>query len=503
VKFRTFLLGLSALFVAFNAAFFSVSGLSKLFAGASLSVIVMASSLELAKLITAGYLYNYWEKINKTFRIYLSIAVVILVLITSLGIYGFLTSAFQDTFNQYSIKDKQLSFLQQKEKFWEDDVARYDNELERISQNISTLSNAKATGIQVRDTSSATGFRNTISTTELRLSQKRISVEEENRKGVQSKREVASDSLQSIQIRILDLESSEGVSSELGPLEYLSGLLDRPMDVIINWFILIIIFVFDPLAVALVIAFNNALKVDKGIVDKEKIIRKRELYDEKPEDEDIDDSDVDTEDDGMWTEEEMEDFRNQFPEPELPEEWDALEDEELLKEYSEMKANDREKFVEDEIEESEEWDEDHALDLVMNDMIKDFTDEDIQNIIDTNENEIEPNEDLKEAAENFKETNELANLKKDTKRRGIDIDGDGTIDGYDNTGDGLIDEPTPSSSQRAKYVMNEKPFYARPNFNWGDRSNWINNQNAVNYWLTFIKNESDSSYPSDFNSKTY
>ena len=462
----------------------------------------MASSLELAKLITAGYLYNYWQKINKTFRIYLSIAVVILVLITSLGIYGFLTSAFQDTFNQYSIKDKQLSFLQQKEKFWEDDVARYDNELERISQNISTLSNAKATGIQVRDTSSATGFRNTISTTELRLSQKRISVEEENRKGVQSKREVASDSLQSIQIRILDLESSEGASSELGPLEYLSGLLDRPMDVIINWFILIIIFVFDPLAVALVIAFNNALKVDKGIVDKEKIIRKRELYDETPDEfdsfdnttiDDIDDLDELIDDKDSKIESLEETLDNVLDD--MNDDSDSFEDLQT-QEYYDMKANDREKFV-------EEWDEDHALDLVMNDMVSDLSPEDISKIVQESEKESEPNEELKEAAENFKETDELANLKKDTKRRGIDIDGDGMVDGYDNTGNGLIDEPTPSSSQRAKYVMNEKPFYARPNFNWGDRSKWINNQNAVNYWLTFIKNESDSSYPSDFNSKTY
>ena len=296
MKFRTLLLGLSALFVAFNAAFFSVSGLSKLFAGAAFSVIIMASSLELAKLITAGYLYNYWEKINKSFRIYLSLAVVILVLITSLGIYGFLTSAFQDTFNQYSIKEKQLAFLQQKEKFWGDDVARYDEELKRISNNISTLSNAKSSSIQVRDTSVVGGIRNTISTTELRLSQKRISVEEENRKGVQSKREVASDSLQGIQLKILDLESMEGVSSELGPLEYLSGLLDRPMDQIINWFILIIIFVFDPLAVALVIAFNNAVLVDRGIVKKEKVIRKRELYDEIPDDENDDSGDDSWED---------------------------------------------------------------------------------------------------------------------------------------------------------------------------------------------------------------
>ena len=284
MKFRTLLLGLSALFVAFNAAFFSVSGLSKLFAGAAFSVIIMASSLELAKLITAGYLYNYWDKINKSFRIYLSLAVVILILITSLGIYGFLTSAFQDTFNQYSIKEKQLAFLEQKEQFWGDDVARYDEELKRISDNISTLSNARSSSIQVRDTSVVGGVRNTISTTELRLAQQRIGVEEENRKGVQAKREVASDSLQSIQLRILDLESMEGVSSELGPLEYLSGLLNKPMDQIINWFILIIIFVFDPLAVALVVAFNNALLIDKGIVKKDKVIRKRELYAEIPDD---------------------------------------------------------------------------------------------------------------------------------------------------------------------------------------------------------------------------
>ena len=456
MKFRTLLLGLSALFVAFNAAFFSVSGLSKLFAGASLSVIVMASSLELAKLITAGYLYNYWEKINKSFRLYLSGAVLILILITSLGIYGFLTSAFQDTFNQFSIKEKQLAFLQQKEKFWGDDVIRYDEELKRISNNISTLSNAKSQSIQVRDTSVAGGIRTTISTSELRISQKRISVEEENRKGVQAKREVAADSLQTIQLKILDVESSEGVSSELGPLEYLSGLLDRPMDVIINWFILIIIFVFDPLAVALVIAFNNAIKVDRGIVDKEKIIRKRELYDEEPEDEEIDDSDD--------TEEHLQTIIDNDQEMGL---WDNT--------------------INDGLE-----DEDHALDLVLNDMVSDM---DVKELIEDTEEDLD--------IQNFEEKDELESLEKDTKRRGIDIDGDGTIDGYDNTGDGLIDEPRPASSKRAQYVMNEKPFYARPNFNWGDRSKWINNQNAVNYWLTYIKNEKDTNYPDNFDSKTY
>ena len=280
MKLRTLLLGLSALFIAFNAAFFSVTGLAKLFAGASLSVILMASSLELAKLIVAGYLYNYWERINKGFRMYLLGATLVLVLITSLGIYGFLTSAFQDTFKTYSVTSKEKVFLQQKEKFWESDVTRYDKELERISENISTLSSAKSQQIQYKDKDGT--VRNSVSTAELRAAQSRITEEEKNRKEVQSKRQVAADSLQSIQLQILQIDTNTEVGSELGPLEYLSGLLGKPMDVIINWFILIIIFVFDPLAVALVVAFNNALKVDKGEEDKKKVVQKRELYGEEP-----------------------------------------------------------------------------------------------------------------------------------------------------------------------------------------------------------------------------
>ena len=228
------LIALSALSVSASAAFYSVSGLSKLFAGASFEVIVMAGSLEVAKLVIASLLYQYWSTLNKLLRTYLSIAAVVLVLITSMGIYGFLSAAYQDTYRQLSIKENQTAFLTQKKDFYEKDVVRYDQELERISNNIATLSNAKASSIQVRDTASSTGFRQTISTTELRLSQKRIEVEEENRASVQSKREVAADSLQKYQLQILDLENNTEVAGELGPLQYLSGLTGTPMDKIIN-----------------------------------------------------------------------------------------------------------------------------------------------------------------------------------------------------------------------------------------------------------------------------
>ena len=251
-----FLIGFSALSVSASAAFYSVSGLSKLFAGASLEVIIMAGSLEFAKLVTASLLYQYWDTINKTLRTYLSIATVILVLITSMGIYGFLSAAYQETYSKLTAVENQKGFIQQKIDFYQNDVDRYDEEIKRISSNISTLSNAKASTIQVRDTSVSGGFRQTISTTELRMAQNRINIEEENRKLAQEKRTVASDSLQKFQLQVLELDNNNEVAGELGPLQYLSGLTGTPMDKIINWLLLIIIFVFDPLAISLVIAAN-------------------------------------------------------------------------------------------------------------------------------------------------------------------------------------------------------------------------------------------------------
>ena len=274
-----FLIAFSALSVSTSAAFYSVSGLSKLFAGASLEVIIMAGSLEFAKLVTASLLYQYWDIINKTLRTYLSIATVVLVLITSMGIYGFLSAAYQETYSKLSVVENQKSFIQQKIDFYQNDVTRYDTEIERISSNISTLSNAKASSIQVRDTSVSGGFRQTISTTELRMAQSRINIEEENRKLAQSKRIIASDSLQKFQLQVLELDNNTEVAGELGPLQYLSSLTGYSMDKIINVLLLIIIFVFDPLAISLVVAANFAF--DKAYPKKK---YRDNLYGEKIED---------------------------------------------------------------------------------------------------------------------------------------------------------------------------------------------------------------------------
>ena len=253
-----FLIGFSALSVSASAAFYSVSGLSKLFAGAAFEVIIMAGSLEFAKLVTASLLYQYWDTINKTLRTYLSIATIILVLITSMGIYGFLSAAYQETYSKLSVLENQKAFIQQKINFYQNDVNRYDTEIERISSNISTLSNAKASTIEVQDSTVSGGIRRTISTTELRMAQSRINIEEENRKLAQKQRTIASDSLQKFQLQVLELDNNNKIAGELGPLQYLSGLTGISMDKIINWLLLIIIFVFDPLAISLVVASNFA-----------------------------------------------------------------------------------------------------------------------------------------------------------------------------------------------------------------------------------------------------
>ena len=466
-NFLPFIIAFSALSVSASAAFYSVSGLSKLFAGASFEVMVMAGSLEVAKLVVASLLYQYWDSINKGLRAYLATATIILVLITSMGIYGFLSAAYQDTYRKLTVKENQTSFLEQKKQFYENDVARYDKELERISNNISTLSNARSQSIQVRDTSVAGGVRTTISTSELRLAAKRIEVEEENRKGVQRKREIVADSLQKYQLQILELENNSEVAGELGPLQYLSGLTGAPMDRIINWLLLVIIFVFDPLAISLVVAANFAFDQisPKKPQDEEtpyEPILNDDWYDEDDDDypepnddlkraaekyknfeyaEDIldrpaekttlpHDISVDKENAEAWGQvadelakhvhqEELDDGLNDLPWEHDKEVQDFLERADEPGPWSEEDdkihtvgglTNDKgsgfmdfQKQQDDNDTEgliSEEWDEDHALDQVLNSMVEDL--ENAEEEIKVAEEELKTAEEELKAAENEK-----------------------------------------------------------------------------------------------------
>lgn len=254
-----FLIAVTALSVSGSAAYYSVTGLSKLFAGAAFAVIIMAGSLEVAKLVIASLLHQYWKTMNKLLRTYLTLATIILIGITSAGIYGFLSSAYQETATKAGVIDKQVELLETKKVSYQKIKAQYDTEKQAITKNISSLRNALGNNTQSYvDTA---GRVITYSSSANRKAFERqletaIIKDEKLTQKIQS----FNDTIIKLETRIVEVQSNSDLASELGPLKYLSGLTGKPMDEIINILLLIIIFVFDPLAISLVVTANFAFK---------------------------------------------------------------------------------------------------------------------------------------------------------------------------------------------------------------------------------------------------
>ena len=252
-----FIIALSALSVSASAAFYSVTGLSKLFAGASFAVIIMAASLEIAKLVIASLLYQYWDKLATALKIYLTIAAGVLIMITSAGIYGFLSSAYQETANKSSLIDSKVKLLETKKTSFEKIKGQYEIEKQSLTENITSLRNALGNNTQ----SYVDANGNTISyssSANRKAYEKQLEVAIQKDEQLTSKLQVYNDSIISLETQIVQVQSNTELAAELGPLKYLANLTGVSMDKIINYLLLVIIFVFDPLAIALVIAANFA-----------------------------------------------------------------------------------------------------------------------------------------------------------------------------------------------------------------------------------------------------
>ena len=247
-NFKTYV-GLSALLIAGSAAFFSVFGLSKLFSGAALSVIIMAGSLEFGKLVGASFLYRYWNKINKLLKIYMTVGVVTLVGITSAGIFGYLSNAYQGATVNF---EKQSTALLYKE-----------DRLEQLTEDKGFLKEELEAAVAELPDNYRTAKRQLREEYQPKINQ--INTDMMELKG---------------EIGDLKVELVE-TGVDVGPAIYLAKVFDTDVDTIVKFFIFILIFVFDPMAIALVIAYNRVLEDDGDTIKVlPKIAKKLDLIKE-------------------------------------------------------------------------------------------------------------------------------------------------------------------------------------------------------------------------------
>jgi len=231
-------IGLSALLIAGSAAAFSVYGLAKLFSGAFLSVVVMASSLELGKLVTASFLYRYWNMINWFQKVYMTLATIVLIFITSAGIFGYLSNAYQGATLEFEKQSTELLMIDDRLEQLQDDKLFLKQELDQQVES---------------------------------LPENYITAKRKLREDYNPQIRNVNEEILNIKTRKADLEIqlvSTGV--DVGPAIYLARTFGTDIDTVVKFFIFILIFVFDPMAISLIIAYNRVLE-DENIKEKKPI----------------------------------------------------------------------------------------------------------------------------------------------------------------------------------------------------------------------------------------
>ncbi len=299
-KILPILVVISALSVSLSAAFYSVTGLSKMFAGASMQVIIMAGSLELAKLIVASLLYQYWDKLGALLKIYLTIAVGILMVITSGGIYGYLSAAYSQTSNKLEVVSKNVAVYDLKRERFQTQLDDVTVEKQSLNKSILELTKGLSNNV-IQYTDTAGNVITTTSSSTRRVLTKQLDDAKQQRDKLSLREESLTDSVTKIDLLKLDIETDADVAAEVGPLKYIANITGKTMDQVVNWFIIALMLVFDPLAVALVISANVVFSKPKKIeireeVEEEELIKKEEpilsqfdgFYDDFDEDDALD-----------------------------------------------------------------------------------------------------------------------------------------------------------------------------------------------------------------------
>lgn len=241
MRLTTFFLAVLAITIAATAAYFSIYGLALVFSGAIIAVAVMASALEVGKLALTSVVFHYWRQFHPLATLYYVLAIIGLMIITSWGIYGFLSAAYQKSLiplQQVEIKTNQLQdrlvLLDQE----------YDRRIERLAQMDTIISSIGANYITRRMEEME------------KQAPERDDLIERTKQIEQEKIELLQDSAD-LQNQTIEIES------HIGPIVNIARQFGIEKDQAIHYLILLFIFVFDPLAIGLTIAVNTIIKIDK------------------------------------------------------------------------------------------------------------------------------------------------------------------------------------------------------------------------------------------------
>jgi len=248
------ILALTAFIIAGVAAYFSVYGIATLYAGAFISVLVMAGALEVGKLVATSFLYRYWHKTNLLLKTYILVAILTLMGITSMGIFGFLTSAYQTSLIEYSQAETQQEFLVSQK-------AILEKELESLTMRVDTLNQSRLSQEQRLPSMSRRSAAPVYE--DIKKSGEEIT---------QSKGRMNQifEEIKALDLQTLEAQKQSGKQKDIGTLKYAAELFGTDINTIVKWFTLAIIIVFDPLAIALVLAYNIA--ANKKFDDEEEVV---------------------------------------------------------------------------------------------------------------------------------------------------------------------------------------------------------------------------------------
>ena len=259
------MVGLSSLFIASCAAFFSIIGIGMLFSGSAIASMIMASSLEIGKLVATTFLYRYWKSSRLLLKTYLILAVVALMFITSLGIFGYLTSAYQQSSIENKLSEEKIVYIQDQKKMYGDKI----NDAKKRIENITKLRTSQENRLNESITNVIIS-RNPIQLAQIQEQTKElIDKSEKDIESENGKIQKGIDELQSFDKKIADIKIEAGSKKDIQTFKFISEQFKVDMNTGVTWFIVALISVFDPLAICLLLAYNTTLNFT-DIVEKPK-----------------------------------------------------------------------------------------------------------------------------------------------------------------------------------------------------------------------------------------